>query len=138
VTAAPDAGAARWWLIDLEQEQIPGHYLICGRGRRQALAEFRAGMVVFYSAHDSKRWAAERVRTLGPVVIAGPLTEAEALDHELGWAWAWAITRRESTTIMLEPGGPANRETAERELGLELTGLIERNVTAGYPSRKER
>jgi hypothetical protein len=121
-----------WWLVNLRDDPRPGHDLVCAPNRRQALAVFRADMIIFFSAHESKRWAAERVRALGPVIAGGPLTPQQAFDHALGWMWAREITRREETTVMLEPAGPASREEAERLLGPELAGRIEQDVAAAY------
>jgi hypothetical protein len=125
-------GGGLWWLVNLRDDHRPGHDLVCAPNRRQALAAFRADVIIFFSAHESKRWAAARVRALGPVITGGPLTPQQAFDHALGWMWAREITRREETTVMLEPAGPASREEAERLLGPELAGRIERNVAAPY------
>lgn len=127
-------GPARWWLVDLEQDQRPGHDLVCAPNRRQAIAKFRADMVIFFSAHESRRWAAARVRALGPVVIDGPLTPQEAFEHALGWHWAYEITDRESrrTTVPVEPLTPASRTDAERELGPDIARRIEKDTAAAY------
>lgn len=127
-------GPARWWLVDLERDQTPSHDLVRAPSRRQALASYRADMIVFFSAHESRRWAAARVRALGLVVIDGPLAPREAFEHALGWAWAWEITRRESrrTTVAVEPLTPASRADAERELGPDLARKIEKDAAAAY------
>ena len=127
-------GPARWWLVDLLRDQRPDHFLVRAPGRRQALSSFRADMIRHFRAHSSLRWATEKVRIMEPVIVAGPLTPAEALDHALGWAWAWEITRRapERTTVLCEPASPAPRETAERALGLRRARLIEQDVAAAY------
>ena len=117
----------QWWLLDLEHDLVPGHHVVQAANGRAALASFRADMVQHFQVHDSKRRATDRVRVLHPIVIAGPLTAAEAFRHEVGWRWAWQITDYDSRhmSVLCEPAAPADRETAVRFLGEQKTAQIE-------------
>jgi hypothetical protein len=126
----------RWWLLNLEKDMRPSDDLVCAPNRRQAIAQYRANMIIYFSAHETKTYAAERVRYLNPVIIDGPLTTQEAFNYAVGWAWAWAITRREETTGPVQPLTPATREYAEQQLGPELARQVEQNTRAAYPAER--
>lgn len=125
----------RWWLVDLAEDVVPGNRLVEGRNARAALAAFRADMVEhFYPAAGSYRGAREIVRLNRPTVYDGPLTDAEAFAHDIGWTWAWQMCEPQFgwKDVIVIPGGPATREQATAVLGEELASRMEHQLAALY------
>jgi hypothetical protein len=124
----------RWWLCDLDGEPVGGGALYEAPTARRALARFRADMIEhFLAAADSRTHARDIVRANHPKVYAGPLTTAEAFEHELGWAWAWEMCgSRYVTHTIASPAAPATRAQAVEVLGEKITARMEHQAAQLY------
>jgi hypothetical protein len=124
----------RWWICDLADETSPGGHLYEAPNARSALAKFRADMVEHYlAAATSRTHARDIVRANRPRVYGGPLTAAEAFEHELGWAWAWEMcSPKYRSDVYCSPDGRATRDEAVMILGERITALMERQAGDVY------
>jgi hypothetical protein len=128
------AAERRWWLVDLAGLRTPGGRLIAAPTREDALAAFRAEMTAGFLTSGWCCHAAAAAAEAGqPVVDAGPLTDAEAFTHDVGWTWAWEMREpRYAGQEFIAPDAPAARAAAAAVLGEPLTAGIEQRVAAQY------
>lgn len=126
-----------WWAVGREN-LAPGGFLVEAPSRVAAKAILRAKMIKADMLAGHSRRAALRFSRMQygpPWIEAGPFNDQEACAYDIGWTLAEAVTRKQSTTALLEPAGPITpreRELAVFWLGEEITALIETKIAARY------